>query len=91
MKGFAGGGRGWIGERGEVMGEARVRAKLRREADEQLPSFPSSESSDEASCCFVVVREGMTRWRVGAGRRKRRLRTHSLRRRRRTARLRPYR
>ena len=29
------------------MGEARVGAKLGREADEQLLSFPSSESSDE--------------------------------------------
>ena len=48
------------------MGEARVRAKLGRDADKQLPSFSSSGFSDKACCCFVVVREGMTRWRVGA-------------------------
>ena len=48
------------------MGEARVRAKLGRNADKQLPSFSSSGSSDDACCCFVVVREGMTRRRVGA-------------------------
>ena len=57
---------GWIGEWGEVMGEARVRAKLGREADGQMLSLSSSGSSDEARCCFVVVKGGMTRRRVGA-------------------------
>lgn len=59
MKGFGDGFWGWIGERGAVMGEERVRAKVGRGDGQAL----SSSSSDDDSCCSLgaAAGEGMTR------------------------------